>query len=338
MLRHSSSSSAFLSALACGTMLFVSLRAQQPPAPAQPPTPPAEQPTPPAQQPTPRPAEEGRGGQRGGERGAPPAGQPAAPPAKPLVPVATNTVNANPDAYYGQGVTITAAVDQVLSKSAFAVDQRRVAGAPAPSKPTDVLVLVPNLQSPVDPKSYVTVMGELVKFDPAEVAKKAKDYKLDLPPDVIAKYTGRPALIANSVITDKFVDLAKRLPPPMTADEETLSKVMKQLPPALAALRTAVDGSKTEDANKNAAVLKQGFTDIEAFWKPKKPDATQWAHDARVKVEGIQAAITAGKWDEAKAAVPAVQQACGTCHNAYRERFDDGSFRIKKPATGTGGQ
>src|SRR5438132_409197 len=81
-------------------------------------------------------------------------------------------------------------------------------------------------------------------------------------PDVIAKYTGRPAMIATSVITEKFVDLAKRLPPPMTADEEALSKVMKQLPPAVAALRTAVDGSKTEDANKNAAVLKQGFADI----------------------------------------------------------------------------
>src|SRR5437879_5172735 len=82
-------------------------------------------------------------GQRG-DRGAPRAGQPpAAPPAKPLIPVATNTVNTNPDAYYGQGVTITASVEQILSKSAFAVDQRRVAGAPAPQKPTDVLVLVP---------------------------------------------------------------------------------------------------------------------------------------------------------------------------------------------------
>jgi cytochrome c556 len=324
MVRPSISAGAYLSALVCSTLLFVSVRAQQPQTPpAQPPT------TPPAEQPA------GRGGQRG-ERGGQPAGQqqPAAPAAKPLVPVATNTVNANPDAYYGQGVTITAAVEQVLSKSAFAVDQRRVAGAPAPSKPTDVLVLVPTLQSPVDPKSYVTVMGELVKFDPAEIAKKAKDYKLDLPADVIAKYNGRPALIAHSVITDKFVDLAKRLPPPMTADEEALSKVMKPLPPALAALRTAVEASKPEDATKNAAVLKQGFTDIEAFWKPKKPDATQWAHDARMKVESIQAAITAGKWDDAKAAVPAVQQACGTCHNTYRERFDDGSFRIKTGGPG----
>jgi len=309
-------------AAACAVLVVgVGLTAQQPP--------PAPRPT---DQPAQPPAEAGRGGQRG-ERGAPPAGQqPAPPPAKPLIPVATNSVNAHPDAYYGQGVTITAAVEQILSKSAFAVDQRRVAGAPAPQKPTDVLVLVPTLQSPVDPKSYVTVMGELVKFDPEEIAKKAKDYKIDLPPDAVAKYTGRPALIATSVITDKFVDLAKRLPPPMTADEEALSKVMKPLPPALAALRAAVDGSKAEDATKNAAVLKQGFTDIEAFWKPKKADAAQWAHEARVKVEGIQAAIAAGKWDDAKAAVPAVQQVCGTCHNTYRERFDDGSFRIKTAA------
>ena len=105
---------------------------------------------------------------------------------------------------------------------------------------------------------------------------------------------------------------------------------MKQLPPALAALRTGIDGSNAEAATKNAAVLKQGFTDTEAFWKPKKAEPTQWAHDARVKVEGIQASIAAGKWDEAKATAGTLQQACGTCHNAYRERFDDGSFRIKK--------
>src|SRR5438045_5809401 len=72
-----------------------------------------------------------------------PAASPAPAAPKPLVPVATNTVNANPDAYYGQGVTITAAVDQILSKSAFSVDQRRVGAAPAPPRPTDVLVLVP---------------------------------------------------------------------------------------------------------------------------------------------------------------------------------------------------
>jgi hypothetical protein len=43
-----------------------------------------------------------------------------------LVPVATNTVTANPDAFYGQAVTLTASVEQIHSKSAFSVDQRRV--------------------------------------------------------------------------------------------------------------------------------------------------------------------------------------------------------------------
>jgi hypothetical protein len=289
-----------LTALALSVTAFATLLAQQPSAP------PAAQPAQPSAQPS------------------------ATPPPKPLIPVATNTVNANPDIYYGQGVTITAAVDQILSKSAFSVDQRRVGVAPTPAKPTDVLVLVPTLQSPVDVKAYVTVMGELVKFDPAELATKVKDYKIDLPPDVLTKYTGRPAMIATSVITEKFVDLAKRLPPPMTADEDALSRVMKQLPPALAALRTGIDGSNAEAATKNAGVLRQGFADTEAFWKPKKAEPAQWAHDARIKIEGIQASIAAGKWEEAKTAAGTLQQACGTCHNTYRERFDDGSFRIKK--------
>jgi len=297
-------------------MVFVSLRAQQPPA------------APAAQPPARGAAPEGRGA-----RGAAPEGRgaaPAAPAPKPLVPVATNTIAANPDAFYGQAVTITASIEEIFSKSSFAVDQRRVAGAPAPSRPTDVLVLVPNIQRPVDLKSYVTVMGELIKFDPAEVAKKAKDYKIDLPPETVAKYAGRPALIATSVINDKFDDVAKRLPPPLNAEEEAFQKVMRAVGPASAALRPAVESSNAEVATKNAAILQKGFTETEAFWKPKKAEPTLWAQNARKEVEALQAAIAAGNWNEAKTHTATVQQACGQCHGVYRERFDDGSFRIKK--------
>jgi hypothetical protein len=260
-----------------------------------------------------------------------PAPAPAASaPPKPLVPVATNTVTAHPDAYYGQAVTINAAVEQILSKSAFSVDQRRVgAAADVKRTPTDVLVLVPTIQSPVELNAYVTVMGELVKFDPAEITRKAKDYKLDLPADVVAKYSGRPALLATSVINEKFVDLAKRLPPPLNAEEEAYQKVMRQVGPAFAALRPAVEASNAETAAKNAAVLQKAFTDTEAFWKPKKAEPTLWAQNARKEVEAVQAAIAAGKWDDAKAHAATVGQACAQCHGAYRERFDDGSFRIK---------
>jgi len=307
-------------AVAMLMMLFVSLRAQQPPAPARGATPQT-----PAAPGTPAPATPAAPAGRGGA-----AATPAAPAAKPLVPVATNTIAANPDAFYGQAVTITASVEQILSRSSFTVDQRRVGDAPAPKQPTDVLVLVPNIQRPVDLKSYVTVMGDLMKFDPAEVAKKAKDYKIDLPPEAAAKYAGRPVLIATSVINDKFDDVAKRLPPPLNAEEEAFQKVMRAVGPAAAALRPAVDSSNAEVAAKNAAILQKGFADTEAFWKPKKPEPTLWAQNARKEVEALQASITAGNWNDAKAHAATVAQACGQCHGVYRERFDDGSFRIKK--------
>ena len=88
-------------------------------------------------------------------------------------------------------------------------------------------------------------------------------------------------------------------------------------------------GSRGVHGTEEATVLKQAFTDTEVFFKPKKPDATSWAVDARKHVESIQSAVTAGKWDEAKATAGTLQQACGNCHGAYRERFDDGSFRYK---------
>src|ERR1700730_5547550 len=184
---------------------------------------------------------------------APGAATPA--PPKPLVPVVASTVAANPDAYYGETVTMTASVDQIFSRTVFSLDQD-----PTKSTGQDVLVLVPTIQGPVDLNAYVTVFGEVVKFDPAEIARKVKDYKLDLPADVAAKYLGRPAVIATTVLNAKMVDLAKRLPPPMTADEEALSKVMKRVAPAFAALRQAADGSNADAARQNAVILKQAFT------------------------------------------------------------------------------
>jgi cytochrome c556 len=265
-----------------------------------------------------------------------PAAQQAAPPAppapaKPLVPVATNTVSAHPDAYYGEAVTLTASVEQILSKSAFSVDQRRIGQTKGkPAGPTDVLVIAPTLNSPVDLNTYVTVMGEVVKFDPAEIAKKAKDYKLDLSPETIERYRGRPVVMATAVVNEKFVDLAKKPLPPMTADEIALSKVMKQVGPAFAALRTGIDGSNAEAATKNVAVLKQMFAEAEAFWKTKgKADAIQWTQDARKQVDLVEHAVAAGKLDDAKAPAGTLGQSCATCHGAYRERLDDGTYRIK---------
>jgi len=248
------------------------------------------------------------------------------PPPKPYVPVPANVVAKSPDGLVGQNVTITAFIDKILSKSAFAVDQK-VKGAPAGA---DILVLAPILNEPVEASKYVTVAGELVRFDPADVEKKARGYRVDLAPDLVARYRGRPAVIAKVVVNDRMVDVAMRLPPPMSADEKALDDTMKKVGPAAAALRTAVDGAKADAAAQQIAVLRQAFAHTEAFWKSKnKPDAVGFATEARKHADAINTAAAAGKWDEAKAAAAPLGQQCQGCHTAYRERLDDGSFRIK---------
>jgi hypothetical protein len=304
---------------------FAVVQAQQPPAAPQQQQQQQHEQKPPQGQQT-----EGRQGQPEGQRQGQPGQRGAQPPPgtppKPLVPVAASTVAANPDPYYGEYVTMTASVDQILSRTAFVLDQDATKNTGK-----DVLVVVPTMNGKVDQNAYVTVIGELIKYDPAEVAKKAKDYKPDLPPDAEAKWTGKPVVIATSVINSAFIDVAKRLPPPMTADEETLQKTMKKIQPAFGALRTALDGSDAEKTAENTAILKEAFTEAEAFWKGRnKPDAVKWAQEARANVETVERSAATAKWDAAKTSAGAVGQACQTCHTQYRERFDDGSFRIKK--------
>ena len=248
-----------------------------------------------------------------------------APAARPLVPMAASSLLLNPDAHFGENVSLMAAVETVLSKTAFTVDQDRAKGTGK-----EVLIIAPTLNGVVQPNSYVTVTGEVVKFDPAEVARKLKGYTLDIAPDVVAKFQGQPAVLATAVITPGLIDIAKRVAPPMTPAEQAYSKIMKGVGSAFPALRTGLDGSNAAASKENVAILKKSFADVQAFWKERNTaDAVGWAQEASKHTDTIEAAVNAGKWDDAKTAAGTLQQLCTTCHTAYRERQDDGTFRIK---------
>ena len=102
------------------------------------------------------------------------------------MPVAASSVAANPDPYIGEYVTMTGAVEANLTKTSFSVDQDKTK---ATGK--EVLVLAPTLQKQADANGYVTVIGQLIKFDEKEVAAKLKDYKIDLSAADVAKFTGQ---------------------------------------------------------------------------------------------------------------------------------------------------
>jgi hypothetical protein len=250
----------------------------------------------------------------------------AAPQVSPRpLPVAANTLASSPDAFYGQIVSITAAVDRVLSASAFVIDQNR-----SGSGPHEVLVIAPVLTAPVVPNAYLTVVGEVLRFDTSEIARRAKDGALDLPPDAMARYQGRPAILATAVVNAAMVDLARRVPPPLSPEEEAFDKVMKRIGPAFDGLRTAMAGSDAAAAAGHATALKAAFADAESFWKARaRADALEWTRNTRAHLTTLEKAAGAGNWDQVKTSVADVNRLCTACHTSYRVRLDDGTFRLR---------
>lgn len=226
--------------------------------------------------------------------------QQATPAPKPLIPAAANSIAANPQPYIGHVVTVYAAVDRILSPTSFAVDQD-----PTRSSADQVVVIARVLTAVPVVNEYVTVIGEVVMAD------------------------GGAAIKATTVLDARMVDLAKIPLPPLTAEEQAFDAVMKRVQPAFGALRTAVNESNGDAARAHAATLKQAFTDAEAFFKKRgKADAEKWSLEARTNAESLER-VAAGNWDEARTALTRLQQSCSTCHAVYRERQDDGSYRIR---------
>ena len=256
-----------------------------------------------------------------GQAPAPAAGTPP----KPLVPVAASSVAANPDPYVGEYVTMTGAVEAILTKTSFSVDQDKTK-----STGKDVLVLAPSLQKPADANGYVTVIGQLIKFDEKEVAAKLKDYQIDLSPADAAKFKGKPVVLATAVINTAGIDIAKKPIPAMSADDLALQKIMTKLPPAQGAVRKTLDSKDMAGAKEQATVLKDSFTQIETFFKAKNnAEATKWAAEGKQHADSILVNLNMNNIEGAKTSITPLGGTCASCHGKYRERMEDGTFRLK---------
>ncbi len=247
------------------------------------------------------------------------------------VPVSTNAIQDDPGSYLGKRITVSAAVEQVLSSTAFLVDQRKAASATAvQSVGKPILVIAPYLNKPLEQKKYLMMSGQLVKLDAASLARVAADYKLDLTPELSAKYQGHPVLVATSVVDSVFAELARKPLPPAMPEEVAMTAAMKTISSGVAALRTATQEAKADVVVMNAAALQPAFTSVEVIWDNLgQVPAAQIARDARTQAAAIEVAAKAGNWDAVKSSTAALNQTCGACHGAYRERQEDTTFRFK---------
>lgn len=259
-------------------------------------------------------AAQGRGG-----------GAPAGPPVADPIPTAASSIILNPAQFMGKAVSLTASVEKLVTATTFIVDQNRSVAQ------GELLVIAPALVKAPGANAYVTVVGDLVAFDPAEVAKRFPTYKLDLPADVSAKFLGKPTVLATSIVAADFTDLTKKPAPPMTADEQKLSALMQQISPASAALRTAIGASDAATVKARTAELKKLFGDVQDVFKGLNlMTAMLYANDASKQVDAVSIAAAAANWPDVTTASTNLSAACTTCHTAHRERMDDGTFRLKK--------
>ncbi len=247
------------------------------------------------------------------------------------LPIATNAILQNPDAFYGKPITLSAGVEKTFSPTTFVVDQRKAigeAGVEAIGAP--ILVIAPYLSVPLDPKHYILIRGQLVKFDAAAIAGMPGDFKNGLSPEVNAAFQGRPVLLATSILTSTYQELARKPLPPAGAEELAMRAAMKAIGPASAAARTAAGESNVAVIVENAPKLRTALTQTETAWDDLGLTLpAQMARDARDLVDTMEREAKAGRWDIVKLSAGALGETCTSCHSTYRERQDDGTFRFK---------
>lgn len=247
-----------------------------------------------------------------------------------LLPATASSIVRRPADFLDRTVSMMAAVDEMLSETVFTVDQDRTR-----STGEAVLVIAPTLQRAVDPGDYLTVQGRVLRFDPAAIARQAEGYTLDLAPEVVEAYRGRPAVLATVVLTADLVDLARVPPPPMTPAEEAFDGVMKQVGAANGALRAGLQAGSAGQVQEPLNTLATAFGEVERFFSDRgAEDAVGFARQAQGFVETITKAVAAGNWDEAATSSASLAQVCSSCHAAHRVQLEDGSYRVRRAGGG----
>ena len=252
--------------------------------------------------------------------------QQAPAPAATLVPVSASSLLLHPELYLGQTVSIFGTVEQLLSATAFSMDQDA-----SKASLKDLFIVAPTLQAQPKPGDYITVVGTVLRFDQAELQRRAQTYTLDVPVAVTERYRGAVMVLATSVVNPGMTDLAKVPPVPPTPQEAAFDAVMKQVNPANAELRKGVDAADIAIVRKQAPLLGRLFTDTKKFFEARgASDAVTWATEGAVIAAAVETAAAANQWSDARTSAAKLGQLCQSCHAAHRVRAEDGTYRVKK--------
>jgi cytochrome c556 len=113
-------------------------------------------------------------------------------------------------------------------------------------------------------------------------------------------------------------------------DEKQFQKHMKVVGKANKEFKSKFDAKNAAALEKDAAAVADSYKAMASFFKARKnDDATKWSDDSATAASATAAAAKAGDWDKVKSHWGVVGKNCKACHDKYREKLDDGGYRIK---------
>jgi hypothetical protein len=113
-------------------------------------------------------------------------------------------------------------------------------------------------------------------------------------------------------------------------EEKAYQDWMKTTGATAGSLRKNLEAKNGDAAVADAKKLEEVFTQVHDFWMKKRIDnATNFATSAQKGFKEVGQLASAGKFDEASATLKATMANCAGCHNAYREKAADGTWKIK---------
>ena len=113
-------------------------------------------------------------------------------------------------------------------------------------------------------------------------------------------------------------------------DEKAFQKLMKEVGDTSKRFKKNQDEKNSAQMTKDAARLAEIYQQTAGFWKNRKvEDAEKWSNESAAAAKAAGSAAKAEDWDKVKTHIQSLQKNCKSCHDAHREKLDDGSSRIK---------
>lgn len=113
-------------------------------------------------------------------------------------------------------------------------------------------------------------------------------------------------------------------------DLEESQRVMKAMKTINDSLRKNLEAKAADALAADARKMVDLFAETETFWAHKNaPDAVKFAQNGKAAAGELASAAANRNLDAAGAAAKKMGGSCQSCHNQYREKAPDGSYRIK---------